>query len=92
MGINRDWQVNRQLPADTFELAFPDGIQVNDHRARQGAAEKKDSANLDSPQAVLDAFHSRSHEPSVSASPFDDSESGLDQKRRVGVISPCTPT
>ncbi|MFO1063821.1 MAG: hypothetical protein U0892_08165 [Pirellulales bacterium] len=32
-GTNRDWKVNNELPADTFELAFPEGTFVNDHRA-----------------------------------------------------------
>lgn len=31
-GTNHDWMINRELPADTFELAFPEGTLVNDHR------------------------------------------------------------
>ena len=32
-GKNRDWHVNQELPAETFELPFPDGVRVNDHRS-----------------------------------------------------------
>lgn len=35
-GTNHDWMVNRELPADTFELAFPEGTFVNDHRTPGG--------------------------------------------------------
>lgn len=31
-GENRDWKVNQELPADTFELEFPKGVTVVDHR------------------------------------------------------------
>lgn len=45
-GTNRDWKVNSELPADTFELIFPEGTIVNDHRSpvsddRAAAADMK---------------------------------------------------
>lgn len=32
-GLNRDWKVNQEIPAGTFDLEFPDGVHVNDHRS-----------------------------------------------------------
>lgn len=31
-GVNSDWRVNRALPADQFRLAFPAGLEIDDHR------------------------------------------------------------
>ena len=40
-GKNRDWHVNQELPAETFELPFPEGVRVNDHRTPSQKAVSK---------------------------------------------------
>ena len=45
-GSNRDWKVNQVLPPQTFELEFPEGVRVNDHRPPQTAEEKAANAPM----------------------------------------------
>jgi len=33
-GVSTDWQVNRELPDETFEVSFPKGVDVTDYRDR----------------------------------------------------------
>ncbi len=55
-GTNRDWRVNRELPADTFELNFPAGIEVVDYRhppQRRDATERAAAGKID-PQRLAE--------------------------------------